>query len=354
MPVNRNALVRYKTIDNCLRNRFRKWTLEDLINACSEALYEYEGIDKGVSRRTIQMDLQMMRSEKLGYNAPIVITEKKYYTYEDPAYSITNIPISRQDMGMLTEAVEILKQFRGFSHFRELGGMINKLEDKIYSGHTEGFPVIDFEKNEHLKGLDHLDGIYRAIVRKQALLVTYQSFKAQEAASFVFFPYLLKEYRNRWFVLGLRKNVSKLLNLALDRIQSIQLLTEESYIENTLFDSKTYFNDVIGVTRGSTQRPGNITFLIHKAHAPYVVTKPFHASQELIEETEDGSIFKIRVVMNFELERELLGFGEDLKVLSPPWLKRRIQMRLQKAGKHYDNDPDIKHSEINTTNETQN
>ena len=78
MPANRNALIRYKTIDNCLRNPYRRWTLEDLVDACSDALYEYEGIDKGISKRTVQMDIQMMRSEKLGYNAPIVVYENKY------------------------------------------------------------------------------------------------------------------------------------------------------------------------------------------------------------------------------------------------------------------------------------
>jgi hypothetical protein len=76
MPANRNALIRYKTIDNCLRNPYRQWTLEDLIDACSDALYEYEGIRKGISKRSIQMDIQMMRSEKLGYNAPIVWSMK--------------------------------------------------------------------------------------------------------------------------------------------------------------------------------------------------------------------------------------------------------------------------------------
>ena len=94
MPANRNALIRYKTIDNCLRNPYRRWTLEDLMDACSDALYEYEGIDKGISKRTVQMDIQMMRSEKLGYNAPIVVYENKYYKYEDPEYSITQTPVS--------------------------------------------------------------------------------------------------------------------------------------------------------------------------------------------------------------------------------------------------------------------
>ena len=115
MPVSRNALIRYKTIDNCLRNRFRRWTLDDLIEACSEALAEYEGIYKGISRRTIQLDLQVMRSEKLGYNAPIIVVDKKFYTYEDPDYSITNSPLSEADINRVSEAVEVLKQLSGFS-----------------------------------------------------------------------------------------------------------------------------------------------------------------------------------------------------------------------------------------------
>ena len=132
MPANRNALIRYKTIDNCLRNPYRRWTLEDLVDACSDALYEYEGIDKGISKRTVQMDIQMMRSEKLGYNAPIVVYENKYYKYEDPEYSITQTP---------------LRQFKGFSYFTEMSDIINRLEDHVASARMKTTPVIDFEKN---------------------------------------------------------------------------------------------------------------------------------------------------------------------------------------------------------------
>ena len=131
MPANRNALIRYKTIDKCLQNRYRRWTLDDLIDACSEALYEYEGIVKGISKRTVQLDIQLMRSDKLGYNAPIIVYDNKFYTYEDPDYSITNIPLSDQDLGRLSEAVEFMKQFKGFSHFRELDEVVQKLEDHV-------------------------------------------------------------------------------------------------------------------------------------------------------------------------------------------------------------------------------
>jgi hypothetical protein len=114
MPANKNALIRYKTIDNCLRNRYRKWTLEDLVEACSSALYEMEGIRKGVSVRTVQGDIQMMRSDKLGYNAPIVVYEHKYYRYAEPDYSITNMPMSQTDYEVMQEAVDMLRQFEDF------------------------------------------------------------------------------------------------------------------------------------------------------------------------------------------------------------------------------------------------
>ena len=108
MPANKNALIRYRTIDRCLRNRYRRWTLDDLVDACCDALYDMEGITKGVCARTVQMDIQIMRSDKLGYNAPIVVYDKIYYTYADPDYSITEMPLSMDDCKLIKEAITLL------------------------------------------------------------------------------------------------------------------------------------------------------------------------------------------------------------------------------------------------------
>ena len=108
MPANKNALIRYKTIDRCLRNRYRRWTLDDLVDACCDALYDMEGITKGVCARTVQMDIQIMRSDKLGYNAPIVVYDKIYYTYADPDYSITEMPLTMDDCKLIKEAITLL------------------------------------------------------------------------------------------------------------------------------------------------------------------------------------------------------------------------------------------------------
>lgn len=131
MPANKNALIRYKTIDNCLRNPYRRWTLEDLVEACSDALYEMEGISKGVSVRTVQSDIQMMRSDKLGYNAPIEVYDHKYYRYAEEDYSIMNMPMSQNDYDVMQEAVDMLRQLEGFEQFSEMSDVVSRLQDKL-------------------------------------------------------------------------------------------------------------------------------------------------------------------------------------------------------------------------------
>lgn len=330
MPANRNALIRYKTIDKCLQNRYRKWTLEDLIDACSDALYEYEGIDKGISKRAVQMDIQMMRSEKLGYNAPIIVVDRKYYTYEDPEYSITNIPLTDQDLGKLSETVEILRQFKGFSHFQELDGMIQKLEDHVYSAKTNKRAVIDIEKNENLKGLEYLDELYQAIIQEKAIHLTYQSFKARQANSFNFHPYHLKEFRNRWFVIGVKRKGAPIQNLALDRIIRIED-GKVPYYKEASFDAEKHFKNVIGVSVSPNLEPIEVVLFFNHVHSPYILTKPLHATQKLLKKDNYGVTVSIEVQYNFELEKEILSYGDGVKVLSPANLRRNILNKVKGA-----------------------
>lgn len=335
MPANRNALIRYKTLDACLRNRQRKWTLDMLVEKVSEALYEYEGIDKGISRRTIQADLQLMRSDKLGYFAPIVVTDKKYYTYADPTYSITNIPLSDGDLLRMNQAVEVLKQFKGFSHFTELNEVVQKLEDYVYSTTQKSIPVIDFEKNEHLKGLHFLDDLYQAVIQKQTLRIDYQSFSARAPQTFVFHVWWLKEFKNRWFAVGVRHGKDQLTNLALDRMLAIAPAPDIIY-QPSLINPDIYYRDVIGVSVSENLRPVNLKLFVTQQHAPYVETKPLHHSQRVLERTPDGIVIQLRVQHNFELEKEILGFGEGMLVLEPERIRRILQKRLKQGLAAYE------------------
>ncbi|WP_143883334.1 helix-turn-helix transcriptional regulator [Chryseobacterium binzhouense] len=335
MSSNKNALIRYKTLDKCLKNKYKKYTLEDLMDECSEALFEFEGKESFVSKRTVQLDLQNMRSEKFGYEAPIEVYERKYYRYSDPDYSIHNISVNESDLKAMNNAVQILKQFKDFSMFKEMNGVIQKLEDSIHS--TNQKSIIHLDKNEQLKGLEHIDILYESVLHKKVLKILYKSFKARESNYYIVHPQLLKEYNNRWFLICWHK--SKIMNLALDRIEEISMEEQTEYIDKD-FDADRYFGEVIGATVSETQRPQNVIFCITPKHAPYVKTKPFHHSQEILKEDEDGTVFKICVQLNFELERLILGMGECITVLKPDKLKKRIYKSLTEAVQNYSEDND--------------
>ncbi|QHI37023.1 hypothetical protein IMCC3317_23950 [Kordia antarctica] len=336
MAINKNALIRYKTIDKCLQNNYRQWTLNDLIEACSDVLHEYEGREINVSRRTIQLDIQMMRSDKLGYNAPIIVYDRKFYKYEDEDFSITDIPLTENDMNVLSETVEMLKQFKDFSLFSELGGIIQRLEDKVYTEKTHQASIIHLDKNENLKGLEHLDLLYQAILKKIVLRITYKSFKARNASQIVFHPFILKEFNNRWFLVGVTGNKPHISTFALDRIHKVDYDLDIPY-RNENFNGDDFYKNTIGVTVLDEKHIQEVILKIERSNAPYVTTKPFHTTQEVLETAKDGSVtIKLCVHINFELERLILGFGDAIEVLKPRILRKRIRRKLQDAVKKYE------------------
>lgn len=329
MATNKNALIRYLTIDKCLQNNLRKWTLSDLIEACSEALYEYEGKDSYVSKRTIQLDIQNMRSNKLGYNAPIIVFERKHYKYNIPNYSITDIPINEIDLDILSESMEMLRQFKNFSLFSELNGVIQKLEDKVFRETKDQTPIIHLDNNDQLLGIEHLDTVYQAILKKIVISIEYQSFKARKPSKVIFTAYILKEFNNRWFVVGRSSDSKSIKTLALDRILSIDYLVDIPYHKSD-FDPDTYYNNTFGVTVLSDKEIIDIEMKVDRRNAPYILTKPFHPSQEMIGEYTDGSVLiGLRVHHNFEIERLILGFGPAITIMKP----RRLKQRIKKLSK---------------------
>lgn len=335
MPASKNALLRYKTIDRCLRNRTRRWTIEDLVEKCNEAMWEYN--NQGVSLRTVQLDLQFMRSMSPGYDAPIIVVEKKYYTYEDPNYSILKAQVSEDDVQKVKEAVGILRQMSGFQLMTGMEDVVGRLEDHVASIGEKKKPVIYFERNDQTQGLQYIPIIYDAIQRKQVLKIRYKSFRALRENDYLFSPYVLKEFRNRWFVFGRHTRAKMLTNFALDRIVSIEVATpeEQKFIEDLTFDPETYFENIVGVTK--TNEPAlEIRFWASAEEAPYIETKPIHKSQEVVERRMDGSmVFSLQCQINYELIRDLMGYAEGLQVLYPRRLVSLMRRKYEQGAELY-------------------
>ncbi|MGM9692814.1 MAG: helix-turn-helix transcriptional regulator [Alloprevotella sp.] len=337
MPANKNALIRYKTIDNCLRNPYRRWTLEDLVDACSDALYDMEGIRKGVSVRTVQGDIQMMRSDKLGYNAPIEVYDHKYYRYADKDYSITDMPLSQNDYEVMKEAVDMLRQLQDFDQFAEMSDAVSRLQDKLAITQKNRKPIIHFDNVPDLKGLKLLNPLYNYIAHKQTLRIMYQSFSARRPQEFILCPYLLKEFRNRWFLFGSKATDLLLYNLALDRIVSVEP-ADVPFRENPDFDSEHFFDDVIGVSKNIRNTPRKIRFWASCEQSRYIMTKPVHPSQIVLKKNEDdGScIFQIEVVINFEMYSVFMSYGPGIKIIYPHSAVSYMRDKLKEAAALYD------------------
>lgn len=341
MPANKNALIRYKTIDNCLRRRYRRWTLQDLIDACSDALYDMEGIRTGVSTRTIQNDLQVMRSDKLGYNAPIEVYDHKYYRYSDPDYSISNIPMSDNDLNIMQEAVDMLQQLSEFDEFAEMSDVVSRLQEKLAISRHGRKPVVSFDNVPDLKGLKLLNPLYQYIIRQQVVHIIYQPFSYKEPLQIDLCPHLLKEFRNRWFLFGSRADDLTIFNFALDRIISVEPVNDIEYRQNPNFNPEHFFDDVIGVSRNITDKPQRLVIWATPSESKYIMTKPFHKSQRLIHSHDDGCCeFEINVIVNYELYSVLLSYGPGIKVLSPDTVVQGMHERLKEAEIRYETKTD--------------
>ncbi|WP_031425534.1 helix-turn-helix transcriptional regulator [Flavimarina sp. Hel_I_48] len=333
MPITRNALIRYQCLDQCFRNPGKNFCINDLLESCNNALRELNPDTEGIKKRQLYEDIRFMESSQ-GWSIQLDRYKegrKTYFRYEDRDFSINNQPINELEAEQLKSALLILKRFKGLPQFNWINEILPKL-DQSFGLTTSSENIISFDNNEFLKGIEFIDPLFNAILYQKVLLIKYQSFRNPEPVEVVFHPWHLKEYNNRWFLFGKSGDFENLTNLALDRILGITEKTE-SYIESTV-DFQEYFDDFIGVTK----EPGDIQkikFWASLQQAPYIKTKPLHASQKRIVDDGSGYTFSIEVIPNYELERLILSFGESLKVIEPIGLKEKIKNRLNENLANY-------------------
>ncbi|UBB90913.1 WYL domain-containing protein [Candidatus Kaistella beijingensis] len=329
MATNKNAVLRYKILDSCFSNPYRKFFISDLIKICGEKLSEHFGYEVTVSRRTILDDIKFMRS-LAGYDAPIISVpdgKKVYYQYEDPDFSILKKPLSTKEMESLNEALQILNRMKNLPGFDWVDSISAKINSGLDLQHSER-KIISFEENEFLVGTEFLSPLYQSILNKNALKVSYKSFRSEKPIHIIFSPQYLKQYNNRWFVFGENHEFKSIQNLALDRIKKLSP-SKHPYCESTV-DFEEYFEDIIGVTNDLSKKPIKVIIELSDQVAPYIVTKPMHGSQKI-----KDNILTLNVKHNQELETLLLSYGERIKILEPQSLVDALKLRVSDQHNHY-------------------
>lgn len=325
MPVNKSAHFRFEIIDECLRNNKKKWSKNDLLNYLNKRLESKNGIESTISISQLRHDLEHMQS---ALNAPIEMYREGrscFYRYEELNFSIKNIPVQDEDFIKLHSAIGILTQMKGFTIAEQISGVVQKIEQRYQFDHVNSNPTLLFDHTPYTSGIDNLEDLYLSIEQKSVLRINYQPFNTNSPQEIVVHPYLLKEYRHRWYVLGYDSTIKKVGTYALDRIKSIKV-TNVKFIENIYLNCEEYFSDIVGVTKPKGAKPQDIHLLFSPILAPYILTQPLHASQEIIEERTDGHVHvNLNLIINHELVSLLLSYGKDLRVIVPEILSLQLQ-----------------------------
>ncbi len=335
MSIQSNALLRHKTIDRCLRDKSRKYTLIDLINACTNAIKSKYGKKIAekykVSVRSLQLDLQIMRDKQKGYGAPIVVYQQKYYKYDDPDYTIDNAHLGK---GTLAEIAELASDLKDYSTFKELGSIRNLtdlLSDGIDAIINRQSNIVENEPRKNPLGLEYFNTIYDAIENRKALCIGYWSSRSNNIMSIIFYPFYLKEYKGRWYAMGYKDGLAGVYKLPLDRIRdySYSILP---FPDDYSFNPKEYFNDIIGVTKLSGEVK-EIKFLVQNRLAPFIKLNPLHHSQKLVYLHENGDMeFTINIIPNREFYNVIFEYQPYIRIISPREIGLQANGRVEEIS----------------------
>lgn len=327
MPHIKNALIRYRIIDKCIRNKYKPFpTKQDLREACEEELFG--SIDgEHICDSTIEKDMYAMKEE---HDAPIKYSKReKGYYYEDPDFTINDIPLTENDMEAISFAAKTLMQFKNVSLFRQFGSAIDKIVDHVtVSQDADARQFIQFEAAVADGGNEFLAPLLEAIKLKRYVTFDYASFVSGELKPRKVIPLLLKQYRNRWYLISFDESKEDYITYALDRIEELEV-TADTTTMPTDFDPDNYFKHSVGITSGNAQ-PETVLLKVGIVAAKYLDSLPIHPSQKVKEMHDDHFVFALHVSVTEELIREILSYGGEIQVLEPQSLRNEVSKRASR------------------------
>ena len=339
MPTNKNALIRYKYLDRLLSDHHHYYDIHDLTEKVNEMLYN-DGFPE-VTQRCIEKDLNTL--EYAPFSAPIKRFNwngKRCIAYSDRSFSIFKQEMSREERNLLREVLSTIGQFDGLDNFQWLDDF------KIGLGLEERRQIISFSSNPYLQNSNLLGMLFNNISNEVVIRLSYHTFSDETIRSIQFHPYLLKQYNDRWFLLGAADDDGKILTFALDRLDKVEPLPEKKYVP-CLEDLSERFEDIVGVTLYEDRPIEHIVFWASDASKDYIMTKPIHESQTSVKGEEDnnlrgkspqlegGVFFSIDCIPNYELIRELCSFGKELIVLEPSSIQNQVFNRISVMVEKY-------------------
>jgi predicted DNA-binding transcriptional regulator YafY len=324
MPKTRKPQERAEILDELLAHG--RWTGRELLDRLNVKLEDIG--EKSITPRSFKRDLDYLELKGAPLHRPKKGNMSYYY---EEKFSLKEIPLDGDELRSLKQAINILRKVDNFQIMDELDIIIGKLENRIHTSAPDNQTIVQFENHTTAKGSQWFNDLFDAIRDQTPLIITYHSYKNETAKEYIVHPYLLKEYRNRWWLLCKDDKTNKVLTLGLDRIIKLKISAQKFKL-NELFHPDTLFDKVIGVSIDYDGKSEDIVLRVRPISVQHVESKPIHKCQEIIKKEDDGSlIVKLNLMINYELKSTILGFGEGVEVLEPLSLRNEIKIKHEKS-----------------------
>lgn len=329
----KNPKLRYHIIDRELR----RWP-----SISCKRLHEIiqRELDQPITLRMIQIDLQTMQeAPPIGFNAPIIKdAHSRKYKYADRSFSIKSFGLTEDEIKAIKFYAACLKLYSDYSIFGSFSTAINKIVEGVsVKNKFSDKNLIDFavqtDTIPNAKGSEFLSDIIGAIDNRNYIQFSYKKFNSNEIRTRILAPYMLKEYKNRWYILGVLEGGDRILTFALDRVQNF-ILTDKYFEKEIIFEYEKYFDHAFGISTLDVPVE-KILLRFSKTEAPYILSLPIHKTQKVVKQTKDYLDISIDVIPCYELWEFILGKTPEVIVLSPKSLSQKISSMLERGKKNY-------------------
>ncbi|MFO7879184.1 MAG: WYL domain-containing protein, partial [Bacteroidales bacterium] len=246
-----------------------------------------------VGDRTIQRDIEQIRFE-FGLEISYDRSKNGYYIDYEGSLNVES-----------------------FFRFLEIVNTAELLTESLAES-KDSLQHIAFDTGGGLRGIENIKPLLRAIKENHEVTFTHHSFQTEKSRRYRLKPYLLKEYLNRWYIVGVVAGFNQVRTFGVDRIENLHVETRTFTPDKQLNPSQR-FSETIGLVY-SEHPVENVILSFSPIQGKYIKTLPMHSSQTVLIDNDDECRISLRVSPNFELRQQILKHGDAVKVIEPQWL----------------------------------
>ena len=197
--------------------------------------------------------------------------------------------------------------------------------------------IIDIDDSSKFKGIHQIKDILLAIKKKKEITFIHEKYNEETEKPRTITPLRIKEYLNRWYVVGVPEGQDEIRTFGIDRITQLQT-GKVSKVKRATFEKQIdLFNNIVGLTYGNLKsKPEQVVLKIDNKQLKYLDSLPLHYTQSIdSNKNESFALVTYHLIPNYEFKIEVLKMNDAVEVLEPDWLRKEIINMLKESLANY-------------------